>query len=246
VRAPLCRQDRVALKPETWADSSPVRALKPLPQVVPRTRDLLSGNKVPLPALTVWVMGAGRLAVRWGWVPVAGALAAVLALRRRLRDDETLRVRVARRWFSVPVLGRGYTLLVSQRFARTLAILLRGGVPLIDGFVLAGRATGNAWLARRAGKEAEAIRHGDKLSEAVARMEPLSGVLPGWIRIGESGGGLEDLLDSAGLRFQQQSSRFISLLLSFLEPLLILLIGGFVLVITLAVLLPIFRISRGL
>ena len=136
-------------------------------------------------------------------------------------------------------------MLASLRFCRTLSVLLKGGVALIDGLVLAGRATGSPWVARIAAEEAETVRHGGRLSDAVARIPPLAESLPGWIRIGEASGGLAKLLDSAGQRYQVRWDRFITRCLSFLEPILIIAIGGFVLLVTLSVLLPVLQLSQA-
>jgi type II secretory pathway component PulF len=70
--------------------------------------------------------------------------------------------------------------------------------------------------------------------------------LPGYVEIGEVSGGLERLLNSAGQRYQDQWDRFISRALSFLEPVLILLIGSFVLLVTLSVLMPVLSLSQSI
>ncbi|MCX7591757.1 MAG: type II secretion system F family protein, partial [Kiritimatiellae bacterium] len=149
-------------------------------------------------------------------------------------------------FFRLPVVGRGLTSLVNLRFARTLAALLKGGVGAIEGFKLAGRATGNEWVALLAEREAETVRHGSSLSEAVRRIGPLSGGLPGWIQTGEAGGGLADLLERAADRYEMRWERFLERSVTVMEPLLILLIGGFVLTVTLSVLLPILSLSQML
>lgn len=213
--------------------------------LVPRAQALLEGSGVPLPRLTAAMIALGRGLTRWGPVALAAVAAAAIAAHRQWsRSAET-----RRRWsgivFHVPLWGAGYTLLVNVRFARTIAILLSGGVPLIEALGLAGRATGNAWLAAEAEREAEAVRHGSSLSEAVRRIGPLSGTLPGWIRVGEAGGGLARLLESAGQRYQDRWQRFVARRLALLEPLLILAIGVFVLLVALSVLLPVLSLSQS-
>jgi type II secretory pathway component PulF len=148
--------------------------------------------------------------------------------------------------FRTPLVQRGYSALVNLRFARTLSLLLGGGVSLVDGVILAGRATGSAWVARLAESGAEALRHGKNLAEAVRAIEPLSASLPGWIQAGEASGKLENLLENAGDRYQQQWDRLISRGLSVLEPLLILAVGLFVLLIALSILLPVMSLNQAM
>lgn len=214
--------------------------------LIPRTRDLLDAGNAALPALTAFMIGFGRVLTRWGLPVLVLAVVAVLSVRKRIAADPGFRRRCDRLLFRLPVAGKGYTLLVNERFCRTLAVLLRGGVSLIDGVVLAGKATGSAWVGELADTAAESVRHGDKLSDAVQRVPPLAVFLPGWLRIGEAGGDMARLLENAGDRFNARWDRFIKFCLGLLEPVLILAIGGFVLLITLAVLLPVFTLSSGL
>ena len=213
--------------------------------LLPRARDILVGGDAQLPALTAFMIALGRGVMRVG-LPLA-ALAVVMgfALRRRIAVDTSAREWWGQQTFRLPVLGRGYRLLVNMRFARTLSILLDGGVPLIQAVALAGRATGNAWVARLAGEAAEAVRHGSSLSEAVRRVPPLAESLPAWIQTGEASGGLAKLLENAGVRYQHHWDRYVTRCLGVLEPVLILLIGGFVLLVTLSVLLPVMSLTQA-
>lgn len=213
--------------------------------LLPRARDILAGGQVALPGLTRFMIALGALLTRWGLAFAAAGVLAVFWWRRRLRGDALLRERLDRRLFRLPLWGRGYALLVNLRFSRTLSILLGGGVPLVDSLVLAGRATGSEYTSRRAREAAEEVRHGSSLADAVRRIGPLADSLPGWLQIGEASGGLERLLDSAAQRYQDRWERFVARCLSVLEPVLILFIGGFVLVVTVSVLLPILSLTRA-
>jgi general secretion pathway protein F len=163
-----------------------------------------------------------------------------------MRRDEEQR----RRWdaflFRVPVLGHGYRLVGNLRFARTLAILLQSGVSAIEGFSMAARATGSPWIAHLAIQEAESIRQGEKLSDAVERVPPLSDFLPAWIRTGEASGGIAALLENAASRYQYRLDRYVARSMTILPLVLILVVAAFVLLIALAVLLPVFSLSEGI
>lgn len=213
--------------------------------VVPSAARVLSehgGQSLPL--LTRVMVVCGRIMV-WG-VPVlvlSGFLAA-LYLRRKSASDPGWSSAVDQRVFRLPVVGRGYLLLVNLRCARTLAILLRGGVSLVDALPLAGRATGSAWIANLTVTESDAVRHGSSLADAIRRIPPLAEVLPAWIQAGEASGALDRLLDTAGTAMQHRWDRFVTRTLSWLEPALILGVGVFVLLVVLSVLLPILSLNR--
>lgn len=214
--------------------------------LLPRTRAFLLQSRIELPALTRAMLAVGRFLSVWG-LPVAALLAAALYVAgRRLRTHPETRRRVDARLFRLPLFGRGYRLLVALRFSRTLAVLLRAGVSMIDGVVLAGRATGSPWTAALAERASEAVRHGARLSDAVAGMPPLADALPGWIRVGEVSGGLAALLHAASERYRGQWERYVARGLSLLEPALVLAIGGFVLLVALSVLLPVLDLTRAM
>jgi type II secretory pathway component PulF len=167
-------------------------------------------------------------------------------LKQRMATEPALRYRLDQWVFQTPLVGRGYTIAVNLRCARTLSILLQGGVGLVDAMALAGRSTGSAWVAHLMQAEAESIRHGSSLADAMRRIPPLARSLPAWIQAGEASGALERLLDTAGNAYQHQWNRYVSRTLSWLEPVLIISIGIFVLLVTLSVLLPIISLNQTL
>ena len=99
---------------------------------------------------------------------------------------------------------------------------------------------------RLAERGAEALRHGKSLAEVVRGIEPLSASLPGWIQAGEASGKLEDLLENAGDRYQQQWDKMITRGLGILEPVLILMVGLFVLLIALSILMPVMSLNQAM
>lgn len=214
--------------------------------MIPRVGKLLADTNIALPMLTRFMMAFGRWVVPVGGPLLAAAVLAAVYARKRMQREEAFRIAWDRALFRVPVFGRGYAVLVNLRFSRTLALLLSGGVPLVEGVALAGRATGSPWVGGLTDKAAEDVRHGMSLAEAVRRVEPLAGSLPGWIQAGEASGQLEGLLENAGTRFQQYWDRLVSRSLAFLEPVLILCVGVFVLLIALAILLPVLSLNRSL
>lgn len=214
--------------------------------MIPRLGGLLEETGVPLPALTRVVIALGRWAFPAIVVLLAAAAAGAWALARDLRSGAARRAAWDEKLFRLPLAGPAYATLVNLRFSRTLAMLLEGGIPLVDGVGLAGRATGSPLVSALADAAADEVRHGKALAEAIRGIPPLSGSLPGWIQAGEASGKLDGLLRSASDRFQQQWDKRIGQLLGVLEPALILAVGAFVFLVALAILLPILSLNTGL
>lgn len=212
--------------------------------VLPQTEKVLSEMHISMPAITRIMMGMGKFFAICGMPLILVLALVVLRLQRRAKKEPALRMDIDRRIFGLPMIGRGVTIMVNLRFSRTLAILMHGGVPLVEGLHLAGRATGNAWIENLTESAAESVRHGGSLADAVRKIPPLAETLPGWIQAGEAGGNLENLLHNAGERYQRQWLRFITRSLGLLEPVIILLLGVFVLLVALAVLMPIISANQ--
>ncbi len=223
-----------------------VVALVMLGFVVPAAAAAISREvSITLPRLTRVMIATGQ-GLLWG-LPVAAVAvtAAVWRVRRRVVSDALFRERIERWGFRLPLVGRGWGLLVNLRCARTLSILLKGGVPLVDALTLAGRSTGSEWVARQLERETDAVRHGSSLADALRRVPVLAVSLPAWIQAGEASGSLERMLDTAGDAYQHQWNRFVSRTLSWMEPALIGIVGVFVFVVVLSVLLPIIALNRA-
>jgi type II secretory pathway component PulF len=187
---------------------------------------------------------AGSWLFRWLWLLIIVPFVGMFFLKRRLTNDADFRVWWDRKLFGLPFIGKGYTLLVNQRFAKTMSILLDGGISIVDSLSLSGRATGSAWVEKLTGEGTEEVRHGASLSTVLGKIPPLSDTLPEWVRIGEASGGLGRLLSDAGERYRYRWEQYVDRCLSMFEIAVIIAVGGFVLLIVLSILLPIFSLTK--
>lgn len=211
--------------------------------ILPRLSGLFAESGVPLPAATkvlIWFGGDGRSSVLIALLLVC-ALGAYL-FRKATRPDH--RVRWERRVQRIPLLRRGYRLVVSIRFTRTLVMLLRGGVPLVEGLPLAGDASGSLWLAQELVRGNEAVRQGRSVADVLSECPWIGTGLPAWYRAGEASGDLNGLLEQAAHRFQQQWETLLQRFIRLVEPALILIVGLFVLLVALAILQPILSLNQ--
>lgn len=212
--------------------------------ILPNLQKLFAESQIALPWLTRALLATGRGLFLWG-APLG--VASVLALflgARQWRASAGFRLAWHRRVLGWPLVGRTRVGLVNVRFCETLALLLRGGVPVVDALELSGAATGNAWVEQGVRQAAEEVRHGRPLSAALHQAPALAGVLTGWLAAGEAAGDVAGMLDQAAHRLRAQWQQQLTRLLSVIEPALIVTVGVFVLVVALAVLLPILSLNR--
>ena len=124
--------------------------------------------------------------------------------------------------------------------------MLRGGVPLLKSMEYAGRATGSIIIRESVQLQTQTVLHGGNLADATRQVPGISQYLPSWIHAGESSGQLPEMLDKAAERTGQKWERFVNRALSLVEPVLILGVGLFVLLVMLAVLLPISELREAM
>ncbi len=213
--------------------------------VVPRAIGLLerAQNGVPQSAMATATIGRHALTTLLALLAV-GVVAALVA-RSRGRRDKAFAARLDRFMSRIPKFGDLRARLWSLRFARTMDVMLQAGEPAVDAIPLAGLATGSAWIAEMSEEQAQNVRNGSSISNAVRAMPPLARNIAEWVRIGETSGDLHGMLSQAAERCRQTHDRSLSRLLSLLEPALILLVGLLVLAVALTVLAPMLDLALG-
>lgn len=211
--------------------------------VLPRLAGLFAETGVALPFVTrvlVWLGQDGRWPTTVG---LALVLVVLIASWRRCRRPEA-RVSVEHVLARIPGIATGYRLVVNIRFVRALVILLRGGVPLVEGLPMAGAASGSHWLAEEIRKGNESVRQGRAVASMLADSPWIGSMVPPWYKAGEASGDLPGLLDQAARRFQSQWEVLLQRFVRLIEPVLILIVGGFVLLVALAILLPVLSLNQ--
>ena len=210
--------------------------------VVPKVVDQFTSMNQQLPLLTRIIIGISHAMRDWGWVAAlalvcAGALAG-LALRRpalRLKADTAL--------LRLPVIGRLIRDLHAARMARTLSTMIASGLPVLEGLNLTARTVSNTRLAAATRTMAEVVREGGSLSGAMRRADVFPPLLVHMTASGEGSGRLEPLLDRAADYMDREFATFTAVMLSLLEPGIIIVMGGVVALIVLSILLPILQIN---
>lgn len=214
-----------------------------LSYVVPQVVTAFVQARQTLPMLTQVMLAASAFVRSWGmWVGL-GIAALVMAWGLALRKPG-LRLRWDAMLLRVPMVGRFVLGVNSARFASTLAILLDAGVPLLRALEAARQTLGNALLARCAHDVSARVREGAALGSALKVQKVYPPILVHLVASGEKTGSLAPLLDRAAQTISREIERRAMALTALLEPTMILVMGGVVLTIVLAVLMPIMEMNQ--
>jgi general secretion pathway protein F len=210
--------------------------------IVPKVVDQFDSMGQTLPLLTRLVIGLSDLMRDWGWL-MALILAAVVAAGLIARRREAVRLRLDAWVLRLPLVGRLTRDLHGARMARTLSTKIAAGLPVLEGLTITARTVSNRALRRATEQMAEAVREGGGLSAAMRRAEVFPPILVYMTASGESSGRLEPMLERAADYLEREFSNFTAVMLSLLEPAIIVVMGGIVAVIVLSILLPILQIN---
>jgi general secretion pathway protein F len=211
--------------------------------VVPQVAGVFAGTKQQLPGLTVAMLAISDFVRAWGWLILLVLIVGAWTLRLALRQT-AFRLRFDAAWLRLPVIGRlarGYN---SARFASTLAMLTAAGVPILKALQAAADTLSNQALRADALEALVRVREGAPLGTALAQNARFPGLLSMFARLGEQTGQLPVMLQRAAQQLSGEVQRRAMALATVLEPLLIVAMGGVVMLIVLAVLMPIMQLNQ--
>lgn len=213
--------------------------------VYPRLMPVFSNFDIQLPLPTRAVMALGEFVHHYWMVTLGGIVGSLLAIRLwysthsgRLTLD-TLRLRV-------PVFGPLVHQIEMARVVTYLALFYRTGVDLIRGLKLIEKITHNRRVAKAVTSAREAIVSGDSLAHAFGAAGLFSPVVIRSLALGEATGKLDESLTRAKKYYEREGPAAVRRMMSALQPLLIVFLGGLLLGIALSIFLPILAIYQGI
>jgi general secretion pathway protein F len=211
--------------------------------VVPQVVQVFQQSRQSLPLLTRALIALSDF-LRGAWPYLLLALiGAGFAARYALRRS-SLRLRWHAWLLRMPILGPLIRGVNTSRYASTLAILVRGGVPLLSALDSCATVMSNKVIANAIEQTMARVREGVGLARAMSETRQFPRLLVHLVASGEVSGKLEQMLERAAQLELQTLERRLAVFLTVLEPVMILLMGGVVLMIVLAILLPIIEINQ--
>lgn len=208
--------------------------------VVPRMAGVFDdmGGALPWPSRALLAASAALRKGGWAALPLVAALA--LFLRP---SDQRARLSAAldRAFLRLPVWGPLARMAALARLARTLGALLKGGVPILESLAASADTLDHPSLRAQIRDAARRVHDGESLAEALRGQPDVTPLFRNMIAVGEEGNRLEKSLEKVAAAFERRTDLAAKTATSLLEPALILVVGGMVGLIVLALLLPIFE-----
>lgn len=211
--------------------------------VIPQFKALFASFGADLPAFTLLVIALSDF-LRDYWLPMAfGVAALVYALHAAFKRSPALRDWSGRAALRMPVIGPLLHKAAVARFARTLSTLFAAGVPLVDALDSVSGATGSVVYAKAVTTMRDEVATGQSLQLAMRQRDLFPHMLVQMTAIGEESGALDAMLGKVADAYEEQVDNAVEALSSLLEPLIMVVIGGLVGSLVVAMYLPIFKLA---
>lgn len=205
--------------------------------VVPAFAKIYSNFKTELPWATKALIASSNFTLNY-WYIIFGAIALAFVGLRVYVNTPPGRYRWHRLKLKVPVIGPLMFKTTLARFARSLAVMIRSGVPIVQGMSVVSRAVDNEFI----GERILQIRDGVERGESIARTAAATGMFPPlviqMIAVGEETGALDALMFNVAEYYERETDYAIKNLATAIQPILLVFLGALVLVLALGVFLP--------
>jgi general secretion pathway protein F len=213
--------------------------------VLPQITQLLEGMNMPLPWYTQAIISGSRFLRAWWWaLAVVGGLAG-LGIRGVVRTERG-REGFDRLQLRLPVFGRVIRILAISRFTRTLSTLLAGGIPIVRSLEISKFVADNRVIGEAIDRARESITEGSSIAAPLKRSGQFPPLVTHMVDVGEKSGALEAMLAKVADTYDEQVETAVTRLTALLEPMLILIMVGIVLVIILSTLVPLLQLTSAI
>ncbi|GAB0056534.1 Type II secretion system protein F [Candidatus Magnetaquicoccaceae bacterium FCR-1] len=211
--------------------------------VVPKVTTVFKETQQALPMVTRSLLAISDYLRDWGVWSAVALVIGMLVLAGWARSSKG-RARLEGVWWRVPLLGELLSSVATMRVCQLLGLLLKSGVPVIGSLQVTADATGFVTVRSGMLEVAKAVERGDSLAEALERTGHFQGLAIRMIKAGERSGSLEAMLERAARLHREEIEQTLERLMHLVEPVIILVMGGVVGYVVVAVLLPIFEMNQ--
>ncbi len=215
-----------------------------IPQFETVLKEMVEGE---LNVVTRTVLGISAwIAYRYGWAVLAAVPFGIIILLQVIRKFRPGRVVLDTIKLKLPVVGQLSSKVSITRWTRTLGTLISAGVPILDAINVTRETAGNEVYANMLGSVHNSIRQGDTFAGPLRASKTVDLLVSNMVAVGEETGDLDKMLLKVADQYDEQVDVLVGGLMSMLEPIMIIVLGGIVMVIVLAVFLPMIQVITSL
>jgi type IV pilus assembly protein PilC len=221
--------------------------------IVPQFEEIFEDFDAKLPDLTVFLLGASRWMagslpnqVVPGLVWIIFSPIVIFFGIKLLRKTDPGKAAIDMAFLKIPVVGQLAAKTTIARFTRTLGTLINAGVPILDALTITRETTGNYIYARALAGVHDSVRQGESFAEPLRQARVCDSIVVNMIDVGEETGDLDKMLLKIADNYDEEVDVMVNSLVSLLEPLMVVVLGGIVGFIVVALFLPLVTLITSL
>ncbi|QQP98513.1 type II secretion system F family protein [Lysobacter enzymogenes] len=211
--------------------------------VVPQFQATFKSFGADLPAFTLMVIGMSDFMIQWWWAILFLVIGAAVAFIMAKNRSPAFAHFLDRVMLKIPVVGQILHNAAIARFARTLAVTFRAGVPLVEALDTVAGATGNVVYEKAVNRIRDDVSVGYQVNMAMKQVNLFPHMVVQMTAIGEEAGALDTMLVKVAEFYEQEVNNAVDALSSLLEPLIMIILGVIVGGMVVAMYLPIFKLA---
>lgn len=211
--------------------------------VIPQFEEVFKGFGADLPAFTQMLVGASRFMTSNGWMILLGLIVGVVSFIFLYKRSTKLQHLMGRFSLKIPVVGEILRQSAIARYARTLGVTFKAGVPLVEALDSVSGATGSVIYNEAVKRIREDVAVGHQLQLAMKQTDLFPNMVTQMVSIGEEAGALDAMLFKVAEFYEQEVNNAVDALSSLLEPFIMVVIGVLVGGMVVGMYLPIFKLA---
>ncbi|MFA5676131.1 MAG: type II secretion system F family protein [Christensenellales bacterium] len=213
--------------------------------IIPSFRTFFDKAGAELPGITVAMLSFSDF-VSDQWLMLIGILVLIIASYKIYKSTEQGRLSIDTLKFKLPVLKKTIVQLLTARLSRTLSTLNATGISLTQALRIASKVVGNKLAEYRLNDVEDGIKQGRALNTALSAAGIFPNMLVQMTKIGEEAGTLDEMLERTAEYFEEEAEIAISKMVNIIQPILLILVAGIVLLVILSVLLPMLTMYKSI
>ena len=210
--------------------------------VIPQFQSVFRDMNMELPLITSLVMFFGQLMVNFWFVPVIAIGGFVFWWIKQSADPKG-KIKVDQLKLKIPILGKVFEKIATQKMAQSLALLVGSGVSLLESLIISSDIIGNEVFGNALKETERRVRQGNTLASSLASYSVFPLMAVEMIAVGEEGGNLEYMLEQVNRIYSNEVKHDLGMFLAMIEPLITVLLVAVIAILAVAILLPVLSMN---
>jgi MSHA biogenesis protein MshG len=212
--------------------------------VIPQFESVFKTFHAELPLMTRILIATSRFTVQW-WPACVAVIVGAVGAFVSWSGSPAGRLSWDRIKLRIPIAGKIIHKGTMARFARSFALSIRSGVPIVQALTVVSQTSDNAYLAARIDQMRDGVERGESILRTATNAQVFTPMVLQMIAVGEESGSIDDLMDEIAMMYEREVDYELKTLSSQIEPILIVFLGVMVLILALGIFLPIWDLGKA-